>query len=668
MFKINRNLQITEQIYSKAVTHAIENLRRDIEKTCTMTDEAGCELILERAELEAEQFHLICAGNAMILGASDELGFVYGIYHISRQILGIENFWFWNDQVIQQQASISVPENYAYESKPHAVRYRGWFVNDEVLIHTWSLDGSQDKPWEMVFETLLRCGGNMTIPGTDHNSEKYRRMASDMGLYITHHHAEPLGAPMFARRYPDLTASYEQYPEKFQQLWREGIEAQQGMKVIWNIGFRGQGDCPFWENDPKYDTPESRGKLMSELMEKQYHMVQEYDKNAAFCTNLYGETMELYRGGYLKIPDDVTKIWADNGYGKMVTRRQNNHNPRVYALPDITNNGSHGIYYHVSFYDLQAANHMTMMPNSPEFVCQELEDVMRHGADDFWIINCSNVKPHVYYLDLIAQFWRDGYVNVEQHRADYVGTYYGKKHAETIKGLLQDYHKYSVSFGMHEDEHAGEQYSNHVARMLVTQFVQNKEQHSIDLEWALKGAHLMDQVALYQNICRKAKDSYEQYLLDCEKEALELEGSTRRLFEDTILLQAQIHTNCYRGAYAMCQSLQNAFEKKYREAFYDAGCAREYYLAADKAMRDREHGKWHNFYQNECLTDMKQTAWVLQSYMSYIRILGDGPHFYEWQREFLYSEEDRRVMLIMNMENHLTDLEIFALMKEKKEN
>ena len=30
-----------------------------------------------------------------------------------------------------------------------------------------SVTGMQEYPWEMVFEALLRCGGNLVIPGTD---------------------------------------------------------------------------------------------------------------------------------------------------------------------------------------------------------------------------------------------------------------------------------------------------------------------------------------------------------------------------------------------------------------------------------------------------------------------------------------------------------------------
>lgn len=104
--------------------------------------------------------------------------------------------------------------------------------------------------------------------------------------------------------------------------------------------------------------------------------------------------MELFQQGCLDLPEDVIKIWADNGFGKMVSRRQGNANPRVTALPPLGDTGAHGLYYHASFYDLQAASHITMLPNSAEFVCEELTNALARGVDDYWLINCSNVKPH----------------------------------------------------------------------------------------------------------------------------------------------------------------------------------------------------------------------------------------------------------------------------------
>ena len=672
----------------EAVRRAADNLKRDMAKILGSPDEnmghteAGTECETEHEKEhgkehgkgiirlvagpeERECFTLRETGGDLLLSASDELGFVYGICEISRRFLGVLPFWFWNDQKFIHRESIEIPSGFSYTSKQFCVKLRGWFINDEVLLHKWCLHGKKDAPWEMALETLLRLGGNMVIPGTDKNSVKYRSLASAMGLYITHHHAEPLGAEMFARAYPHLTPSYDQYPEKFEQLWREGIERQKDCKVVWNLGFRGQGDTPFWEHDPRYDTMESRGKLISSLIRKQYDMVKATRPDDICCTNLYGETMELYQKGWIDLPEDVIRIWADNGFGKMVSRRQGNHNPRVPSLPEKEDAGENGIYYHVSFYDLQAANHMTMLPNPPEFVQSELKEVLDRGADAYWIVNCSNVKPHTYYLDFIAQIWRDGEVDIEKHRETYFSDYYGGENKELLCILHRDYFKYALSYGPNSDDHAGEQFSNHVARILVHQFVTDRTHRSEDLLWATGVETLEEQTEWYQKLCSQAAADYGRYMRECEAGDALVSEDGRTLYRDTLMLQAQIHCECFTGAEEVCRAILAGLSGDYRRAFYYAGKAAKHYRTADAAMRAREHGKWRNFYENECLTDMKQTAWVLDGLMSYVRNLGDGPHYYQWQRDFLYAEEDRRVMLVMNMENHLTDQELFALMEEQ---
>jgi len=665
MLKINQNTQIISEVNAKSVQSAISSLKRDIVKACVKTKEAGSAISLKKVPHEKECFTISAVEAQLEIQANDEMGFIYGIYEVSKRLLGITEFWFWNDQVISPCEGYSIAEDYQYSSKPFCVQLRGWFVNDEVLLHTWCVNGRKDEPWEMVFEALLRCGGNMVIPGTDRNGKYYRKIASKMGLFITHHHAEPLGAEMFARSYPDLNPSYEEHAEKFEQLWEEAVIEQKEMKVVWNIGFRGQGDCPFWVNDPRYTTPEARGELMSHLIGLQYNLLKKTYPKMCCCTNLYGEVMELYQGGHLKLPQDVIKIWADNGFGKMVTRRQENHNPRIVALPDKGDKGKNGIYYHVSFYDLQAANHMTLLPNRPEFVKQELQEVLARGAKDYWIVNCSNVKPHVYYLDLIAQMWKTGDVEIEHHRREYAAKYYGEENTDIVALSLEEYFRHALKYGEHEDEHAGEQFANHVPRILISQYMKNEQDAAKELLWAMGKTTLAEQVEWYKKLCEKASKSYREYLQTCEASATKISERAKVFYQDSLLLQAQIHAYCFDGAYAVCKSIQKGIAGDYQKAFYYAGKAKKEYLKADMAMRSREHGKWHGFYENECLADVKQTAWVLSGLMSYLRNLGDGPHFYQWQREFLYAEEDRRVMLILNMENHLQNEELFALMESR---
>ena len=96
----NRNIKIVSEISSAAVEHALENLKRDIKNTCEITENPGLELVLEQEALDNECFLLIAdkEKNQLKLSAGSEIGFVYGIYEISREILGVKNFWFWNDQ------------------------------------------------------------------------------------------------------------------------------------------------------------------------------------------------------------------------------------------------------------------------------------------------------------------------------------------------------------------------------------------------------------------------------------------------------------------------------------------------------------------------------------------------------------------------------------------
>lgn len=230
---------------------------------------------------------------------------------------------------------------------------------------------------------------------------------------------------------------------------------------------------------------------------------------------------------------------------------------------------------------------------------------------------------------------------------------------------LEHYAAYALQYGTHEDDHAGEQFSNHVARTLVSQVMCDRTQRCRELLWATDAQTLEEQALWYEALCRDAAGQYAAYLEMCERIEMDLAGSGKVLFADTILLQVRILQFCYKGASLTAGSLLATLEREYQKAFYLAGKARKEYMAADAAMRSREHGKWHNFYANECLTDVKQTAWVLESLMGFVRNLGEGPHFYEWQREFLYPEEDRRVLLILNMDNHLRDLELFELMEER---
>ena len=122
--------------------------------------------------------------------------------------------------------------------------------------------------------------------------------------------------------------------------------------------------------------------MISRVIARQMEIVRAHDPNALFCTNIYGEMAGLYRSGDLRVPAEVVKVWADNGYGRMVNRRDGNLNPRVSSMPQ-GEPGLNGVYDHVSFYDLQAANHLTMSPNDPRMLAGELQKALACGANAY---------------------------------------------------------------------------------------------------------------------------------------------------------------------------------------------------------------------------------------------------------------------------------------------
>lgn len=663
-FILNSCTAIEPNSSAKPVRNAVEILSRDIRKKFSPQNGVENKILLQaKPEMKPEAF-LITVSDTITIFAADDLGFVFGLLYISEKFMGIKPFWFWMDQPIEKTEKIEVPYG-DYESPVPIIKYRGWFLNDEVLIMKWSIDNDPVKPWEMAFEALLRCGGNMVIPGTDKNSKKYCQMASDMGLWITHHHAEPLGAEMFTRAYPSMQPNYSEHADLFWKLWEDAVKKQKDYKVLWCLGFRGQGDCPFWSTDSsgQFDTPEKQGKLISELIEKQRQLVLRYVKDPVFCTNLYGEIMELYDEGHIHIADDIIKISADNGYGKMVTRRRDNHCVRISSLPQsqITHGG---IYYHVSFYDLQAANHITMLPNSIDFVDQELSAVIEKNVTDYWIINCSNIRPHTYPLDAIRKKWYGKEISDSQHSAEFAEEYYGNNAA--IGRCLADYHKAMLSYGQNEDEHAGEQFYTENIRMAANQFIRDRSGSSESMYWLTGEKNLAGQIDHLYTLCGSGKLQMEEYYKQCQAVSSTLSGSLKQLFDATVLLQATIHYNCTIGVLLFGKAYKQLEQEHYLEAFMDFGYSAEKFEEANTAMRDSEYGVWSGFYFNDCFSDVKHTAYMVQKVMGIVRELGDNPRHDQWYREAVYAPEDRNIFTLLVDDSHMTDQELFEAFKKRK--
>ena len=135
MITYNSDVVCTEKL-SLSVRHAMDSLRRDIRRTCIVSAREGISIQLEPAEkIQTECFAIYKksadskmdnAGakdiGSLVINASDDLGFIYGIYYVSKEILGVNEFWFWNEQKFIPKDGYIIPDDYHFESKPFARR------------------------------------------------------------------------------------------------------------------------------------------------------------------------------------------------------------------------------------------------------------------------------------------------------------------------------------------------------------------------------------------------------------------------------------------------------------------------------------------------------------------------------------------------------------------
>ena len=635
-----------------AIRRAADILRRDMRECLGKHGPENAIRLTLCPTLPPETYRARVSPEGINLTCGDDLGAAYALLSVSERLLNVRPLGWWMGLVNEKRDTVSVPP-VSWESPSYKVRYRCWFVNDEVLFSGWhSEENARAEVWERVFETILRCGGNMVIPGTDRGFDGHvlTEMALDRGLWITQHHTELLGAKMFARVYPDLQPSYTLYPDKYEALWQESIDRWAGRRVVWAVGFRGQGDRAFWEDDSAADTAAKRGAFIADVMKRQMEMVRAKDPGAVFCTNLYGEMMALYRDGYLPVPGAVIRLWGDNGFGKMVSRRQNNDNPRTDAMPGKDEPGRNGIYYHVSFYDLQAANHITPLQIPPRQIVRELKTVLERRADTLWNVNVGSVYPHAFLMDVVSRMWRDGECDPDAAARDFAEKYYGNG---DLGVLLTGYAESAVFYGPHEDDRAGDQYYHWPLRALAHALLRGETERPVEsLLWAADCDSFSAQTARLAEAVRPGISSWKAYLRQVRSFTDALEDSdpaaASRLL-DREYLYGLIHLTGCEGMLAFCQCCAHALKGNDLQAYLWADRALECHRKALRAM-ERVRGRFAGIYRNDCFSGVSVTVRVLEAVRAYLRVRGDGERLYDWEKRYLVPREEA----ILSLQSHRT--------------
>jgi hypothetical protein len=353
---------------------------------------------------------VVTPGGARISGR-DALGLVYGIYQFSERCLGVDPLWFWKGMAPERRERIELkPQTFA--STPAKFRYRGWFINDEDLLTEFGRSAGPrfiDYPFyaqvidvamaERIYEALLRLGGNLIIPASfvdvlnPPEAELVRRAVA-RGLYVTQHHVEPMGVSHFGfenywrARGQKKDFRYATEPDAVREVWRAYAVKWRdvgGDQVVWQLGMRGRGDRPIWNND-KAITPETAGDFISRAMADQWQIMRSVDPRPQppATTTLWAEGAELMAGGKLKLPPGITVVFSDFGASQEL-QHDFHTSPR---LPQYR----YGVYYHVAYWVRGPHLVQGVAPERIAGIFKQLED---RGDTHYAIVNVSNVREHV---------------------------------------------------------------------------------------------------------------------------------------------------------------------------------------------------------------------------------------------------------------------------------
>jgi hypothetical protein len=609
-----------------------------------------------------EMFRVQVLQDQVLIQGNDGLGLVYGIYHFCQAQLGIDPFEFWTDYPVANQEEINLAD-YDYVASAPRVRFRGWFINDEDCLIGWH-DGMQISlaTWERIFETLLRAGYNMVIPGTGTTAgDPQLELASQMGLWIMQHHAEPLGALLFSDAYPSVVPRFPEEKEKFIALYRDAIGRNKGRRVVWALGFRGQGDYPFFKDDERYDTPQKQAALISEMLTLQKTLVEEMtDGPHHFVHYLYSESAELYQAGHLRLDDDIVRVWSDNGFGAMRLRREWGPEKGVPSLPLVSDPcRSLGVYYHLSFHDLQVSAKLAPLV-SPELIAQQFGAIDQAGHLDLLLLNVGNIRPHIFGIELIGKLLSSTAETSRDLVSECYRTYTHRHFPgfeSEVQMLMERYYRAPFQYGEFCDEKAGEQVYHHTLRNCIKgvlkhesivhllQFIPNAPPENVGcFRWLL--AHAEESLPGWESLHQDAKAIHST-----------LAGHAAQYFGDSVRMPIDYTYYSCIGFVSGLRGLLAYGQLDYREAFCLFAHAKKAMEQAWQVLASCEHGKWLHFYRGEWLTDTRETIRQLETIRGMAKIMGDTD---TWRSRWMMDALRLKTRSIQTLAQATTDYDRLA--------
>lgn len=421
-------------------------------------DVAGIEGKWESFILETVRDPLPGIAEALVIAGSDKRGTIYGIYDLSAQI-GVSPWYWWADVAPDPQDALFVLDGH-YEQGEPSVRYRGIFLNDERpdldywVRHTYGEIPNPVRPDETVanfgsefyariFEVILRLKGNYLWPAMWNNAfaeddPENASLADEFGIVMGTSHQEPMlraqkewdwhqGATLgnwnFATQAAELT-----------EFWRGAVRERGRYENLYTIGLRGENDTAMIHGQ------DENIRLLQRIVDVQRGILRDElgtDPSAVpQVWTLYKEVQGYYEAG-LRVPDDVTLLWAEDNWGNL---------RRLPTAAERERSGGAGVYYHFDYHG-GPRSYQWINTNPLPKIWDQMSLAKRYGADRVWIVNVGHFKgyelPTEFFLDLAWNTERWTHDDIRAYTLEWAAREFGAEFAADAADVLTGYTRFN---------------------------------------------------------------------------------------------------------------------------------------------------------------------------------------------------------------------------------
>ena len=583
--------------------------------------------------------------DVVCLAGADIRGTIYAIYQFSQAVLGIDPMYLWTDKQPEKRNSIPLPADFAKVYPSPVIKYRGFFPNDEDLLSGW-IPGSKSertgislRVWDNIFETTLRLKGNMIVPGTwIFPDDAQVEAASKRGLIVNQHHAIPLGVNV-ARWPKDVPYNFSTHPEILERAWTNAVAMYKpDEEILWSVGLRGLSDSSYAALDPSVrDNDELLAKRISDAITEQMKIVRAKYPKAQFVTDLWQEGARLMQKGLLKIPPEVTLVWADTGYGDM------QDGGRVAA--------GQGAYFHVAMMNFNANQLSEMVPVS--VIDEELGRYIKAGATAYFLVNTSDIRPVAMTTRAVMDVaWggvpAEGDGDLGFYRS-WASEEFGSKSADAVAAVYKEYFaapsmrstipapgltsagnappprpEYSRVPRENGDQH----YHTEIRRLLLDRLSEGQVASIPSQSPKWTPPRLVPQFSAEQmkallardiEECEEAQPRWDAVWQHAVEAKALVDPERREYYHAAVLTMIMINRESNRALMLIARALQDDEAGDAQKAEMEAREAGTSLEAIQDSMSQDEYGKWKNWYRGDWLTGVYRTRELVQAYIDHLK-------------------------------------------------